>query len=217
MRRVGCQFHWDNQGYQAFDQFLSTFSSAKRKQVKRERRRVTESGIRFRLLSGQEISDKEWAIFHQLYCDTFDKRGGVPTLSLGFFREMGRSLADHCLLVLAYHEREIVAAAFNLVGTRSLYGRHWGCFADFHSLHFEACYYQGLDYCIQRGLTRFEPGAQGEHKISRGFLPTPTWSAHWIADTRLRAAIGRFLSRERDGISDYLSEMRAHSPYKSSA
>jgi hypothetical protein len=216
MRRVGCQFHWDNRGYEDFEDFLAAFSSTKRKQVRRERRRVADAGIRFRLLSGGEVSAEEWATFHQLYCDTFDKRGGVPTLSLGFFREIGRTLADQCLLVLAYHDGKIVAAAFDLVGTRSLYGRHWGCFADFHSLHFEACYYQGLDYCIRRGLSRFEPGAQGEHKISRGFLPTPTWSAHWIADARWRDAIARFLDQERDAMSDYLAEMRGHSPYKAS-
>jgi len=214
MRRVGCQFHWENRGYGDFDQFLGTFSSAKRKQVRRERRRVAEAGIRFRLLSGHETSDEEWAIFEQLYRDTFDKRGGVPTLSLGFFREIGRRLPDNCLLVLAYHQGKIVAAAFDLVGTHSLYGRHWGCFADFHSLHFETCYYQGLDYCIRRGLSRFEPGAQGEHKISRGFLPTATWSAHWIADSRMREAIRRFLIQERDGMRDYLSAMQERSPYK---
>jgi predicted N-acyltransferase len=216
MRRVGCQFHWDNRGYEDFEHFLAAFSSAKRKQVRRERRRVADAGIHFRLLSGGEVGEEEWAVFHQLYCDTFGKRGGVPTLSLGFFREIGRTLADHCLLVLAYHEGKIVAAAFDLIGTRSLYGRHWGCFADFHSLHFEACYYQGLDYCIRRGLSRFEPGAQGEHKISRGFLPTPTWSAHWIADDRWRTAIARFLDQERDAMSDYLIEMCGHSPYKAS-
>ena len=214
MRRVGCQFHWENPGYNDFDHFLSTFSSAKRKQVRRERRRVADAGIRFRLLSGDEVSDEEWVTFEQLYRNTFDKRGGFPTLSLGFFREIGRTLADHCLLVLARHQGEIVAAAFDLVGARSLYGRHWGCFADFHSLHFETCYYQGLDYCIQRGLSRFEPGAQGEHKISRGFLPTPTWSAHWIADSRLRQAIGHFLSHERDDMEDYLFELNERSPYK---
>ncbi len=214
MRRVGCQFHWENQGYGSFDEFLGTFSAAKRKQVKRERRRVREAGIRFRLLSGTEISDGEWTTFHHLYRDTFDKRGGIPTLSLGFFREIGRTMPDNLLLVLAYHQDRIVAAAFDLVGERSLYGRHWGCFADFHSLHFEACYYQGLEYCIERGLKRFEPGAQGEHKISRGFLPTPTWSAHWIADDAFRGAIARFLEQETDGMGDYLAEMHARSPYK---
>jgi len=215
MRRVGCQFHWDNQGYADFDHFLAGFSSAKRKQVKRERRRVTEAGIGFRLLSGHEVRDDEWVVFEQLYRDTFDRHGGVPTLSLGFFQEIGRTLPDHCLLVLAYHEGEIVAAAFDLVGARTLYGRHWGCFADFHSLHFETCYYQGLDSCIARGLRRFEPGAQGEHKISRGFLPTPTWSAHWIADSRLGEAIGDFLLRERAGMTGYMEELHGHSPYKS--
>ncbi len=215
LRREGCQFHWENAGYADFDHFLAGFASAKRKQVKRERRRVADAGIRFRVLSGREVSEGEWATFEQLYRDTFDRHGGIPTLSLGFFQEIGRTLADHCLLVLAYHEGKIVAAAFDLVGTRSLYGRHWGCFADFHSLHFEACYYQGLDYCIERGLQRFEPGAQGEHKISRGFLPTPTWSAHWIADGRLREAIGQFLLRERAGMAGYIEEMRGHSPYKS--
>jgi len=214
MRRMGCQFHWENRGYGSFDDLLSDFSAEKRKKIRRERRRVQEAGIRFRLLRGGEVTPDEWAIFHQLYCDTFDKRGGIPTLSLGFFREIGRTMGDNLLLVLAYHRDEVVAAAFNLVGTRSLYGRHWGCFEDFHSLHFEACYYQGLEFCIRNGLSRFEPGAQGEHKVSRGFLPTPTWSAHWIADPRFSGAIGRFLGLERESMVDYLAEMHTRSPFK---
>ncbi len=214
MRRVGCQFHWENRGYSRFDDLLGEFSAEKRKKVRRERRRVSEAGIRFRLLSGGEVSHHEWEIFHRLYCDTFDKRGGWPTLSLAFFREIAQTMGDNLLLVLAYHSDQIVAAAFDLVGTRTLYGRHWGCFADFHSLHFEACYYQGLDYCIANGLQRFEPGAQGEHKVSRGFLPTRTWSAHWIADEQLRGAIGRFLVLEREGMEDYLLEMQDRSPFK---
>jgi predicted N-acyltransferase len=214
MRRMGCQFHWENRDYGTFEDLLATFSAEKRKKVRRERRRVAEAGIRFRLLRGYEVSEAEWALFHRLYCDTFDKRGGIPTLSLGFFREIGRTMGEHVLLVLAYFQGEPVAAAFNLIGTRSLYGRHWGCVADFHSLHFEACYYQGLDFCIANGLQRFEPGAQGEHKISRGFLPTPTWSAHWIADPRWRQPIGRFLRDELGYMEDYVAEMRGRSPYK---
>jgi predicted N-acyltransferase len=214
MRRIGCQFHWENPGYQSFEDFLADFSAAKRKKVKRERRRVREEGIRFRLLRGGEVTDQEWALFHRLYCGTFDKRGGIPTFSLGFFREIGRTMGENLLLVLAYHRDELVAAAFNLIGTRSLYGRHWGCFEDFHSLHFEACYYQGLEFCIRNGLSRFEPGAQGEHKVSRGFLPTPTWSAHWIADSRFREAIGRFLGMERESMDDYLADMAQRSPFK---
>jgi len=214
MRRMGCQFHWDNRGYGTFDDLLGELTAAKRKNIKRERRRVAEAGIQFRLLRGGEVDDGQWRTFHALYRSTFDKRGGIPTLSLDFFREIGRTMGDSLLLVLAYHQGDIIAAAFDLIGTKSLYGRHWGCFQDFDALHFEACYYQGLDFCITNGLQRFEPGAQGEHKVARGFLPTPTWSAHWIADPRMRNAIGHFLRHEREGMEDYLAEMRSHSPFK---
>ncbi len=216
LRRVGCQFHWDNPGYGSFDDFLTTFTAEKRKKVKRERRRVAEADIQIRRVPGNEVRESEWVTFHRLYEDTFDKRGGIPTLSLPFFQEIGETMGERLLLVLAYHQGRIVAAAFDLVGERSLYGRHWGCFKDFHSLHFEACYYQGLDYCIERGLSRFEPGAQGEHKVSRGFLPTPTWSAHWIADPRFRSAIRDFLAHETRGMDHYLDEMHGHSPYRDS-
>ncbi len=217
MRRMGCQFHWHNAGYGSFDDLLGAFSAPKRKNVKRERRRVAEAGIRFRLLRGPEVSQGEWALFHRLYCDTFDKRGGIATLSLAFFQEIGRTMGEQLLLVLAYQGPDLIAAAFNLVGTRTLYGRHWGCFTDFDSLHFEACYYQGLEFCIANGLERFEPGAQGEHKISRGFLPTPTWSAHWIADPGFHKGIGHFLQLETEGMTDYLADMRARSPFRTDA
>lgn len=214
LRRVGCQFHWHNQGYRSFDDYLNTFTAEKRKKVKRERRRVAESGVRVRRIRGDQVTEAEWATFHRLYCDTFDKRGGIPTFSLPFFQTIGETMGESLLLVLAEYGQDIVAAAFDLVGARSLYGRHWGCFQDFHSLHFEACYYQGLEYCIEQGLTRFEPGAQGEHKVSRGFLPTPTWSAHWIADPAFREAISHFVTQEADGMTDYLAEMQSHSPYR---
>lgn len=217
MRRLGCQFHWRNPGYGSFDDFLGAFTAAKRKQIKRERRRVAENGIQIRRVRGDAVTESEWAIFHRLYRDTFDKRGGLPTLTLPFFQDIGERMGRNLLLVLADHDRNIVAAAFNLIGERSLYGRHWGCFQDFHSLHFEACYYQGLDYCIEQGLTRFEPGAQGEHKISRGFLPTATWSAHWIADADFRRAIARFLDAETHDMQNYLAEMNTHSPYRAGA
>jgi predicted N-acyltransferase len=215
LRRTGCQFHWENAGYRDFEQFLSTLTSRKRKQIKRERRRVSDAGIRFRLLRGGEADEGDWQVFHRLYRSTFDKLGGIPTLSLGFFREIARTMGEQVLLVMAHDGDRVVAAAFNLVGDDTLYGRHWGCFEDYHSLHFETCYYQGLDFCIREGLRRFEPGAQGEHKISRGFLPTPTWSNHWIADAGFRTAIERFLQMETDGMGDYLDEMRDHSPYRS--
>lgn len=214
MRRVGCQFHWHNRGDDSFASLLGTFTAEKRKKIHRERRRVADSGVRLRRVTGDAVTEAEWAIFHQLYRDTFDKRGGIPTLTLPFFQEIGETMGQQLLLVLAEHGGDIVAAAFNLIGSRSLYGRHWGCFQDFHSLHFEACYYQGLEYCIERGLARFEPGAQGEHKISRGFLPTPTWSAHWIADPGFRAAISDFLDQETRGMDAYLANMHTHSPYR---
>jgi hypothetical protein len=213
--RLGCQFHWQNRGYATFEDFLTEFSAEKRKKVKRERRRVAESGVTLRRVVGHEASPEEWRIFHRLYEDTFDKRGGLPTLSLPFFEEIGQTMGENLLLVFAEHGRRIVAAAFCLKGARTLYGRHWGCFKDFHSLHFEACYYQGLDHCIEHGLARFEPGAQGEHKVARGFLPTRTWSAHWIADPRFRKPISAFLEHEIDAVEDYIAEMNSHSPYKS--
>jgi len=214
MRRTGCQFHWTNQGYSDFDDFLAHFSSAKRKQVKRERRRVKEAGIEFRLLDGHDATREDWDEFHQLYESTFDKKGGYATLSRAFFQQIAQTMPDQVLLVQAIHEGDVVAAAFNLVGDETLYGRHWGCQEEFHSLHFEACYYQGLEYCIKRGLKRFEPGAQGEHKISRGFLPTPTWSFHWLANDRFREAVRNYVENEHEGMLDYMQELATHSPYK---
>ncbi len=214
MIRTGCQFHWENQGYRDFDDYLSHFSSAKRKQVRRERRRVAEAGVTLRRLHGDQASEAEWVLFHQLYEDTFDRKGGMPTLSLDFFMSLAEQAPESVLLVLADHDGETVAAAFNLVGSDGLYGRHWGCRKQYNSLHFEACYYQGLDYCIERGLGRFEPGAQGEHKISRGFLPTSTWSAHWIAHPGFASAIDDFLHRETRGMADYMEELATHSPFK---
>ena len=214
MRRTGCQFHWHNHGYCDFDDFLATFSSAKRKQVRRERRRVSEAGVKFRLLNGHDASKTDWTDFHQLYESTFDKRGGMPTLSLAFFQRIASDMPDSVLLVQAVHQERVVAAAFNLVGSDTLYGRHWGCREEFHSLHFEACYYQGLQYCIEQGLQRFEPGAQGEHKISRGFLPTPTWSAHWLASEHFSQAVQRYLEQETEGMQEYIAELATHSPYR---
>ncbi|MEJ2575996.1 MAG: GNAT family N-acetyltransferase [Gammaproteobacteria bacterium] len=214
-RRLGCQFHWDNRGYRDFADFLGSFSSAKRKKVLRERRRVSEQHIELRRLHGGEAGEAHWATFHRLYESTFDKRGGLPTLSLDFFLALAEQAPETVLLVAAYAGPRMVAAAFDLVGEDSLYGRHWGCFADYHSLHFEACYYQGLDYCIERGLARFEPGAQGEHKISRGFMPTATWSAHWLANPGFATAVGQFLEHETEGMREYMRELAERSPYRS--
>ena len=193
---------------------IPSFSHAKRKNIRRERRRTREDGIGFRWLDGHQASDADWVDFHQLYESTFDRKGGIPTLSLAFFQRIATAMPDQVLLVQALQEDRVVAAAFNLVGERTLYGRHWGCREHFHSLHFEACYYQGLDFCLQRGLQSFEPGAQGEHKISRGFLPTATWSTHWLADERFAHAVRQFLQHESEGMREYMDELAERSPYR---
>lgn len=213
--RTGCQFHWMNHGYATFDAFLDTLSSRKRKKIRRERRRVSEAGITLSFLHGDEIDDGMWQQWHRMYCNTFDRLGGIPTLSLSFFQDIAHALPGNVLLVVARTQSgEVVAAAFNMVGEDTLYGRHWGCVDDYHSLHFETCYYQGLEYCIEHGLKHFQPGAQGEHKISRGFLPVPTYSAHWIADEHFAAAIGRYLDQETPAMQEHISELATRSPYR---
>ena len=214
LRRVGCQFHWTRGGCADFDGFLETLTAEKRKKIRRERRRVADAGIRFRLLDGRTAAEGDWDLFHELYVDTFDRRGGTPTLSAGFFKHLAEAMPESILLVLACDGLRPVAAAFCLVGSDCLYGRHWGCRETYHSLHFDTCYYQGLEFCLDRGLDRFEPGAQGEHKVSRGFLPTRTWSTHWIPDARFRSAVARFLELETAAMADYCAEMSTHSPYR---
>lgn len=214
LQRVGCQYHWENRDYHDFDDFLSRFSAEKRKKIKRERRHVRDAGIVLELLNGHQTSAEQWTIFHEFYKSTFDEKGGVASLTLEFFKELGRTLPDQTLLIMASDQGQYVAGAFFLRGRDVLYGRHWGCTEQFHSLHFEACYYRAIEYCIAQGLQRFEAGAQGEHKISRGFLPTPTYSMHWIANARFREAIDDFLVRETQSIAQYMQELEKHSPYK---
>lgn len=214
LRRAGCQFHWRNNGYRDFGDFLSGFSAHKRKKLKRERRRVQDAGVEIEVLHGDEISDHQWQIFHQFYSSTFRKMGGIASLTLGFFKEIGRTLPREVVLVMAKHQDRYIAGAFNLRSKHTLYGRHWGCTEEFHSLHFEVCYYRAIEYCIERGLERFEAGAQGEHKISRGFLPTPTWSAHWLSHPDFSRAVEAFLIQERTSMAYYINELDEHSPFK---
>ena len=167
-----------------------------------------------RIVYGSDASEQQWQVMHEFYCSTFNKKSGTPTLSLGFFQEISQTRGDQVVLVFAYHAGKAVAGAIMLRGDNALYGRHWGCRQEFHSLHFEACYYQGIDYCIEHGLQLFEPGAQGEHKISRGFLPTYTWSAHWIANEQFREAISRYLQQEHELMVDYHDDLMLTSPFK---
>jgi predicted N-acyltransferase len=214
MLRLGCQFHWQNHGYRDFEDYLSNFSSRKRKKVRRERRYVREAGIDIRIVHGHEASDNELAVMHDLYRGTFDKKWGYATLNAGFFRDVARSMGAQLVFVIASLGTRIVAGSICFRSGDTLYGRHWGCHEEFHSLHFEACYYQGIDYCIRHGLRWFEPGAQGEHKVSRGFLPAATWSAHWIGDERFSQLIRRFLEQETGAMRDYMREIAATSPFK---
>jgi len=214
MLRLGCQFHWRNQGYRDFDDYLDSFSSRKRKKVRRERRYVSEQDIELRVVHGHQASDEQLQVMSDFYRTTFEKKWGYPTLNLGFFRDLATNMGHQLVFFIAYKGQSIVAGAICLCSDDTLYGRHWGCYQDYHSLHFEACYYQGIDYCISHGLKTFEPGAQGEHKISRGFLPTATWSAHWIAHQGFREIIGRFLQQETGAMRDYMEELSEQSPFK---
>jgi len=212
--RLGCQFHWHNQGYESFEHYLENFTAQKRKQIKRERRRVRDQGIELEIRHGDEMSDALWQVYHDFYCSTFDRKSGMATLSLEFFQDIGRNMPRNVVVVFARRGEDYIASAFNLRGEDTLYGRHWGCRAEYHSLHFEACYYQGLDYCIEHGLQSFEPGAQGEHKISRGFLPAATWSAHWIAHPQFREVVAQYTQREQVSMQHYIDSLMDHSPFK---
>jgi predicted N-acyltransferase len=212
--RRDCQFHWHNRDYQDFDHFVEQFTAEKRKKARRERRRVHESGISFTTLAGGDIDRRLWQKIYGFHADTFLRHGHTPYLSLGFFIEVAEKLPDSMVVQLASAGSGPVAAAICFRGADALYGRYWGTGADYHSLHFEICYYQGIEYCIRSGLKRFEPGTQGEHKVSRGFEPAYTWSAHWIADARFRHAIGEYLEREGAAVTQYAADVAEHVPFK---
>lgn len=214
--RKDCQFHWNNRNYRDFDDFLGTFTSVKRKKAKRERRRMQEHGITFRWLSGHEMDDGLWTTVYHLISRTFMLRGSLPYYNREFFIALSKSQPDDLLVVLAEQEDRAVAAAVFFVGPDRLYGRYWGCEGHFDSLHFETCYYQGIEYCIEHGLQVFEPGTQGEHKISRGFIPSTTWSAHWLAHPEFSDAIERYLDAESRHVDRYMDAVDDHSPYKAS-
>ncbi len=214
MPRLDCQFHWRNEGYATFDDFLAGFTAEKRKKIRRERRRIPESGIACRTLAGADLDDRLIDVIHGLHATTFARHGHAPYLNRAFFAELARAMPANLVVELASVDGEPVACAIMLRGTDALYGRYWGASGDFHSLHFELCYHRGIEYCIREGLARFEPGTQGEHKLLRGFLPTPVWSMHEIADSRFAAAIGEWLARERAARGRWLLEAAAHLPFR---
>jgi predicted N-acyltransferase len=212
--RHDIQFHWRNRGDSDFSGFVSRLSSDKRKKILRERRRVQEAGIRFEWQKGEELDESQWLEIYGLYGNTYEERGQAPYLTAEFFLDYGRRPGSPFRLILAYEGARMVAVAITLQGGNTLYGRHWGAAERYHSLHFETCYYQGIDYCLQQGLACFDAGAQGEHKLARGFEPVLTRSAHWIADPRLREAVNEAMSRERAAISHASDELAKHLPFR---
>ncbi|MEO1766817.1 GNAT family N-acetyltransferase [Thiobacter aerophilum] len=215
--RRGVQFHWHNAGYGSFEDFLAELARNPRKKIRQERRRVREAGVDFQWRSGAEITEADWRFFERCYRNTYREHGSMPYLNLDFFLELGRRLGDHCLLIIAHQHGVPIASALNLFDDQALYGRYWGSLRFVSGLHFETCYYQGIEFCIARGLSRFEGGAQGEHKLARGLVPVTTWSAHWIADAGLREAVARFLAQETEVLADYVATLNEHTPLRSLA
>ena len=214
LARHDVQFHWHNQQYRDFDHYLEGFTADKRKKANRERRRVAEEGITFETLLGTDLDRKTIDEIYDLHRDTFLRHGHEPYLTRAFFRQLPAALGDRFMVKRARSAGESVAAAVFFWSPQALYGRYWGAFEQHHSLHFETCYHQGIEFCIERGIARFEPGTQGEHKVSRGFVPSNTWSMHWIVDARFRDAIGDYLRREGEHVDRYAREIEAHVPYR---
>jgi predicted N-acyltransferase len=215
LQRLGTQFHWDNNNYTTFDDFLAALSSRKRKAIKRERRDAA-AGLTIRAVSGAGLTPKIWSAFYKFYLSTVDRKWGGAYLSREFFTLLGERLGDKVVLMIAERDGKPIAGALNLRGKHALYGRNWGTTEDIPFLHFELCYYQAIEYAIAHGLQRVEAGAQGEHKIQRGYTPKPTYSAHWIEHPGLERAVAEFLDQERPAMLAAMAQMDAESPYKSS-
>jgi len=214
LARSGQQFHWFNDGYGSFDDFLAALASRKRKAIKRERRDALANGITVEWLTGQDITEAHWDDFFAFYMDTGSRKWGRPYLNRAFFSLVGERMADRILLVLAKHAGRHIAGAINFIGDDALYGRNWGCIEDHPFLHFELCYYQAIDFAIQRGLSRVEAGAQGEHKLARGYRPVTTWSAHDLADSALKRAVADYVERERHYIAETNEELESATPFR---
>ena len=208
------QFHWRNESYADFEDFLSRLTHARRKNIRQERRRVREAGVSLRVLEGDAITPAHWEFFTRCYRRTYAAHRSSPYLNLDFFLRIGRALAQNMVLVLAEREAQPIAASLLIRDSKTLYGRYWGALEPMPLLHFECCYYQAIEYAILRKLETFEGGAQGEHKIFRGLLPVETLSAHWLAHPRFARAVEQFLEREGTGIARYVNELRDHSPIR---
>jgi predicted N-acyltransferase len=215
MLRSGVQFHWLNAGYDSFEQFLATLEHKKRKNIRAERRKVGEAGVSLRRVRGPDAGEADWRLFHRCYQHTYAAHRSTPYLNLDFFLRIGRTMPHNILLVIAERAGQAVAASLVIHNDTTLFGRYWGELEHVPCLHFEAAYYQPLEFCIEQKIAVFEGGAQGEHKMARGFLPTRTWSAHWLAHPAFADAIERFLERENGGIEEYLDELGERNPFRS--
>jgi predicted N-acyltransferase len=214
MSRLGIQFHWHNAGYKHFDDFLAALSSNHRKNIRRERRDVTASGLTIKTLCGDEIKKIHWQAFYQFYLATTDKKWGQAYLTENFFENLSSRLGPRVVLIMAFDGDMPIAGALHLQGKNTLYGRNWGCVRENPFLHFEMCYYRAMDFAIERGLQKIEAGAQGVHKIQRGYLPEFTHSVHWIAHDGFAGAIEHFLGQERQAMRDEKDFLLTRSPFK---
>ena len=214
LQRVGQQYHWENRGYESFDDFLAELSSRKRKAIRKERRAVEEAGVEMSTLRGREITEAHWDAFYGFYLNTSDRKWGPTYLNRAFFSLLHQSMCDDVVLVLARRDDQPVGGALNLIGGDTLYGRYWGCSEHYKFLHFEACYYRAIDFAIEHGLKRVEAGAQGPHKVQRGYLPSPTYSGHWIADARFRNAVAQFIEQERQMVEMEGEALAEASPFR---
>lgn len=214
MLRTGVQFHWINAGYRNFDEFLDTLERKKRKNIRAERRKVHDAGVTFRHIRGQEASDEDWIFFKRCYDHTYAAHHSTPYLNLDFFQRIGATMPQNILLIMAEQNGQAIASSLLVHDEHTVYGRYWGALKQLDCLHFETAYYQPLEFCIANQIACFEGGAQGEHKMSRGFLPQKTWSAHWLAHAAFSDAIEEFLKRESGGIESYIDELNERNPFK---
>lgn len=212
--RTDQQFHWINRGYASFEQFLGELSSAKRKNLRKERATVREAGVEFDWLTGGELTEAHWDTFFTFYMDTGGRKWGRPYLTREFFSRVSAAMPEQTLLILARRNGRHIAGALNFAGGGVLYGRNWGCTEYIPFLHFETCYYQAIDYAIAHGLAKVEAGAQGAHKLLRGYMPAPTYSAHYIAHDGLRRAVDQFLAREREAVAEHIEELAERGPFR---
>ena len=216
LQRTHSQFHWENRDYRSFNEFLDSLASKKRKNIKRERKGAIDSGVVIERITGEEILERHWDAFYKFYLDTANRKWGSAYLTREFFSIVGETMSEHILLIMCKKGGRYIAGAINFIGSECLYGRNWGCSEDYPYLHFEVCYYQAIDFAIEKNLKRVEAGAQGAHKLARGYMPTHTYSSHWIANNSLAEAVSNYLDQERQHVDREIDFVEQKGPFKDS-